>query len=131
QITAELVSRLEDKDLNPDEQIQAGVSNLEMLSKKLMSIGINEETLGLAKKGMDTLAQNVKKYPKLGSLLQRMLANQAGYQFRHTQIATYVALHIVRNIDWGNAEQEEKISFIAFFHDIALENDKQSKIKNK
>ncbi|MBY0517919.1 MAG: hypothetical protein K2P81_13500 [Bacteriovoracaceae bacterium] len=131
QITAELVGRLEDKDLNPDEQIQAGVSNLEMLSKKLLSIGINEETIGLAKKGMDSFAGNVKRYPKLGNLLQRMLSNKAGYLYRHTQIVTYVALHIVRNIDWGTPEQEEKIAFISFFHDIALENDTQAKICSK
>lgn len=131
QITAELVSRLDDKELNPDEQIQAGASNLKMLSRKLMSLGINEETLGLAKKSMVTMATNTKRYPKLGQLLQRMLSNQAGYLFQHTQIVTYVALHIVRNIDWGNPEQEDKITFICFFHDIALENDLQAKIKNK
>ena len=123
--------RLEDKDLNPDEQIQAGASNHELISKKLMSIGINEETIAMAKKSMDALAGNVKKYPKLGSLLQRMLANKAGYLYRHTQIVTYVSLHIVRNIDWGTPEQEDKISFICFFHDIALESDKQAQIKSK
>jgi HD-GYP domain-containing protein (c-di-GMP phosphodiesterase class II) len=131
QITAELVVRLEDKDLNPDEQIQAGASNHELISKKLMSIGINEETIAMAKKSMNALVGNVKKYPKLGSLLQRMLANKAGYLYRHTQIVTYVSLHIVRNIDWGTPEQEDKISFICFFHDIALENDKQAQIKSK
>jgi HD-GYP domain-containing protein (c-di-GMP phosphodiesterase class II) len=131
QITSELVVRLEDKDLNPDEQIQAAASNHELVSKKLMSIGINEETIAMAKKSMDALSANVKKYPKLGTLLQRMLANKAGYLYRHTQIVTYVSLHIVRNIDWGTQEQEDKVGFICFFHDIALENDKQAKIKSK
>lgn len=131
QITSELVERLEDKDLNSDEQIQAGASNYELLSRKLQSIGINEETIAMAKKSMDSLSANVKKYPKLGNLLQRMLSNQASYLYRHTQIVTYVSLHIVRNIDWGTPEQEEKIKFIAFFHDIALENDRQAVIKSK
>lgn len=131
QITSELVERLDDKDLNADEQLQAGASNYELLSKKLQSIGINEETIAMAKKSMDALSNNVKKYPKLGNLLQRMLANQASYLYRHTQIVTYVSLHIVRNIDWGTPEQEEKIKFIAFFHDIALENDRQATIKSK
>lgn len=131
QITSEFISQLEDKDLNPDEVIQAGASNLELLSKKLMSIGINEETIQLAKKSMKSLSQNVKKNKELGKLLQRMLSNQAGYLFRHTQVVTYVSLHIIRNIDWGTPEQEDKIAFISFFHDIALENDVQAKIKNK
>ncbi len=131
QLTAELVARLDDRDLNPDEQLQAQASTHELISRKLMSIGINEETIGLAKKSMESISGNVKKYPKLGALLQRMLSNQAGYHFRHTQIVTFIALHIVRNIDWGTPEQEEKIAFICFFHDIALENDKQALIKSK
>ncbi len=130
-ISSELVSQLDDKDLNPDEIIQAGSSNLELLSKKLVSMGINEETIQLAKKSMASLAQNVKKNKELGKLLQRMLANQAGYLFRHTQVVTYIGHHIVKNIDWGTPEQEDKINFICFFHDIALETDVQAKIKNK
>ncbi len=131
QITSELVGRLEDKELNPDESIQAGASNLELVAHKLMKLGINEETIGLAQKNMLSLRRNVKSYPKLGNLLQRMLANQAGYLYRHTQIVTYISLHIVRNIDWGTPEQEDKIAFIAFFHDIALETDAQAKIHTK
>ncbi len=131
QITAELVGRLEDKELNPDESIQAGVSNLELITHKLMSLGINEETIGLAQKNMVSLRRNVKTYPKLGQLLQRMLSNQAGYLYRHTQIVTYISLHIVRNIDWGTPEQEDKIAFISFFHDIALETDQQAKLHTK
>lgn len=130
-VTSELISQLDDKDLNPDEVIQAGASNMELLSKKLMSIGITEETIQLAKKSMGSLAQNVKKNKELGKLLKRMLSNQAGYLFRHTQVVTYVSMHLVKNIDWGTPEQEEKINFICFFHDIALENDIQAKIKNK
>lgn len=131
QITAELVGRLEDKELNPDEKIQAGASNYGLLSQKLLDLGLNEETIALAQKNMVSLRRNVKAYPKLGLLLQRMLSNQAGYLYRHTQIVTYVSLHLVRNIDWGTPEQEDKIAFIAFFHDIALESDAQAKIHTK
>lgn len=130
-LSAELMARLDDKDLNPDEQIQAAESNLQLLSQKLITLGITEETIALARKGMNSMAANAKKYPKLGPLLKRMLENETGYHFRHTQIVTYIALHIVHNIDWGTAEQEEKITFIAFFHDIALETEEQARIKSK
>lgn len=131
QITAELMAGLDEKDLNPDEQIQAAENNLHLLSQKLISLGITEETIMLAQKGMKGMIANSKRYPKLGPLLKRMLANEAGYLYRHTQIVTYVSLHIVKNIDWGTPEQEEKIAFISFFHDIALENEIQAKIKSK
>ncbi|MGE3610033.1 MAG: hypothetical protein AB7I27_10640 [Bacteriovoracaceae bacterium] len=127
-VTAELVITLKDEDLSKDEQISAANASIELLSKKLLSLGVHEETIELAKKNIETMKKNVKGNPKLSNLIARLLSNKTSYLFRHTQILTYVCLHIVKNIDWGNAEQEEKISFIAFFHDIALETDEQCMI---
>lgn len=129
-VTSELISMLEQENLSEDEQISATDKSIELLSRKLLTIGLTEETIALAKKNMAAIRQNVKKSPKLNKLLERLLSNKSSYLFKHTQILTYVALHIIHNIDWGNQEQEEKISFICFFHDIALENDVQCQIKS-
>lgn len=129
-LTAEYMSVLKDSDLSEEERLTVTEKGVELLSKKLLTLGVTEETIGLAQKGMDSMRKSCKANPKLSKLLDRMLKNQAGYLFKHTQIATYIALHIIKNIEWGNAEQEEKISFITFFHDIALENDEQAKISN-
>ena len=127
-VTSELISTLEAEELSEDEQHSATDKNIELLSRKLLSIGITEETIGLAKKNIDAIRNNVKKNPKLSKLLDRLLSNKTSYLYKHTQILTYISLHIIRNIDWGTPEQEDKISFIAFFHDIALENDVQCQI---
>lgn len=129
-VTSELMSMLEGGDMSVEEEITAVEKNMELITKKLMSIGVTEETVALAKKNMDGLKKNVKSHPKLAKLLERLLNNKASYLFKHTQLLSYVGLHIIRNIDWGNPEQEEKILFIAFFHDIALEKDEQAKIKS-
>jgi response regulator RpfG family c-di-GMP phosphodiesterase len=128
-VTSELISMLEQENLSEDEQISATDKSLELLSRKLLTIGLTEETIALSKKNIAAIRQNVKKSPNLHKLLERLLANTSSYLFKHTQILTYVALHIIHNIDWGNEEQEEKISFICFFHDIALANDIQCQIK--
>lgn len=129
-VTSELMTLLEGKDLSPDEALSAADKSMELLSRKLLTIGVTEETVKLAKSQMSVMRQNVKSNPKLAKLLERMLSNKTSYLFKHTQILTYICLHIIKNIDWGNPEQEEKVSFIAFFHDIVLENDKQAQIKS-
>ncbi len=129
-LTSEFMSVLKDSDLSVDESLTVAEKSVDLLSKKLLHIGIQEETITLAKKNIDHMKKNVKANPKLGKLLERMLKNQQGYLFKHTQILTYVSLHLVKNIDWGTPEQEEKISFISFFHDIALENDAQAQISS-
>ncbi|MCM2349130.1 MAG: hypothetical protein NDI69_03855 [Bacteriovoracaceae bacterium] len=129
-VTSELITLLEGSDLSVDEGISAADKSVELLSRKLLTLGVNEETIALAKKNIDVMRKNSKSNPKLAKLLERLLSNKTSYLFKHTQILTYVALHIIKNIDWGNAEQEDKMSFIAFFHDIVLENDQQAMIKS-
>lgn len=128
-VTSELMNQLESSALSVDEEMTATDKGMELLSKKLLSIGLNEETIKLSRKNMEVMKRNVKTNPKLSKLLDRLLSNKTSYLFKHTQILTYVGLHIIRNIDWGNEDQEEKICFISFFHDIVLENDEQGQIK--
>ena len=129
-VTSELVTMLENGELDENEQVSATERGVELLSQKLKTIGINDETIALAKKNMESIRGNIKKAPMLAKLIDRLLSNKTGYLFKHTQVLTFVALHIIRNIDWGTPEQEEKIAFICFFHDIALETDVQGMIKN-
>jgi HD-GYP domain-containing protein (c-di-GMP phosphodiesterase class II) len=129
-LTSEFMSILKESDLSIDENITATEKGVELLSKKLLTIGVTEETIVLAKKSMDAMKKTARTNPNISKLLQRMLSNQSGYLFKHTQIVTFVSLHIIKNIDWGNPEQEDKISFISFFHDIALENDAQAIISS-
>jgi HD-GYP domain-containing protein (c-di-GMP phosphodiesterase class II) len=129
-VTNELVVMMEQNELDENEQINAAEKGVELLSNKLKTIGINEETITLAKKNMEIIRGNVKRNPQLAKLIDRLLSNKTGYLFKHTQVLTFVALHIIRNIDWGTAEQEEKIAFICFFHDIALETDQQGMINS-
>jgi HD-GYP domain-containing protein (c-di-GMP phosphodiesterase class II) len=129
-VTSELMSALEVEEISEDEMITALDKSIELLSKKLLTIGIKEETIVLAKKNIAIITANAKRSTKLSKLLDRLLSNKTSYLYKHTQILTYIGLHIIHNIDWGNADQEEKICFIAFFHDIALETDEQGKISS-
>lgn len=129
-VTSELMSHLEATELSPEEGLSVQDKSMELLSKKLLTIGVNEETIKLARKNIDTMKKTVQKNPKLAKLLERLLSNKSSYLFKHTQILTYIGLHIIKNIDWGNTEQEDKMSFIAFFHDIVLETDEQAQIKS-
>lgn len=129
-LSNELISTLQHEELSDDERVTANEKTVEVLSKKLLTLGITEETVSLAKKSMDSMRQMAKTHPKLSRLMERLLSNKASYLYKHTQILTYVALHIVHNMDWGSPDQEEKIAFIAFFHDIALDSDAQAQINS-
>jgi hypothetical protein len=130
-ITSELVGDIEDKELNESEQIQANDINRANLTQKLKILGVEEETIKLAKKNLKSISDTCKRTPLLTKLFEKLNANKASYLYLHTQLVTYIGLHIMGHIDWGNEEQKEKFSFIAYFHDIVLETDIQGKIHSK
>lgn len=130
-VTQELVAKIDEKDLNENEQIAAAEMGQQLLGQKLARIGITEETTKLANKQIKMMANNARKYPKMRKLLARLMSNKAGYLFKHGQILTYICNHMMDNIDWGNEDQKKKISFVAFFHDIMLENDEQAMIHSE
>lgn len=129
-VTQELVAKIDLNDLDDNEQIQAAESNQSLLQQKLIRLGITEETVSLAQKNLKSVMNNVKKFPRLKKLMAKLLANKASYLFKHIQILTFIGTEIMGHIDWGNDEQKEKIAFIAFFHDIVLENDEQALIRS-
>ena len=127
-VTAELMNTINEEEITPDENLSITSQAVKLLTDKLTTIGVTEETIELANKNLNRLKKTTASHPNLARLLENMINNKSGYLFKHTQILTYVCLHIIKNIDWGSPEQEDKICFISLFHDIVLENDEMAKI---
>lgn len=127
-VTQEIMSKLNEKDLEADDSLILAENNLDLLQMKLTAIGITEETVELAQKSMRNIVGTAKQYPRMGKLMKRLLNNKASYRFKNVQILTYLGQHMMDSIDWGSDEQKEKFAFITFFHDITLETDAQAMI---
>jgi hypothetical protein len=131
-LTDETVQNISHKELTEGDRVLAGKAALESLSSLVTDVGINPQTISMAKASMKNLVMNSKESPKLGRLLKSLMSNKAGYLFQHTQVLTFVAIHIVQNMGWGNVKQnEEKMAFLALFHDIALKKDEYAQIRDK
>ena len=130
-LTQELISVIEMKELNSNEQISAMEMNQNLLQLKITRMGITEETVKLAKHNLKNMIATTKRTPILLRLLKRLLDNKAGYLFKHTQVLMMISRHIMQNIDWGTPEQIEKLQFISFFHDIVLETDEMAQISSE
>lgn len=127
-IGQEIASKLVLDELNEDEQMSAVEMSQKLLQAKLTRMGITDQTVALAQKNLIAMAKTAKKIPGLKELLARLAKNKMGYLFKHSQILMYVSTHLMNQLDWVNDEQRKKLQFIAFFHDIALENSEQAMI---
>lgn len=62
----------------------------------------------------------INKIPKLSTLLNTLLNSKGEFVYIHSILGSFIASHIIDNMDWGSKEQKEKVSFVFFFHDIFL-----------
>jgi len=130
-LTQEIISDIELKELNENEQISAMEMSQKLLQQKIARMGISEETVELSQKNLKNMISTTRKTPILLRLLKRLISNKAGYHFKHTQVLMMVSQHLMQEIDWGTPEQIEKLQFICFFHDIVLETDEQAQISSE
>lgn len=123
-----IASKLNLLELNKDEKIQAVELSQNLLRENLEKFGVTEENIELASRNLKEMVQNTKQTASLLRFIKRLLKNKCGFHFKHTQVLMFVAAHLMDHLDWGTEEQKEKLQFIAYFHDIALENDEQARI---
>jgi len=130
-LTQEIISDISLAELNQNEQVSAMEMGQNLLHEKISRMGITQETVQLSQKNLKNMIATTKRTPILLRLLKRLLDNKAGYLFKHTQVLMMISDHLMTEMDWGTPEQLEKLQFICFFHDIALENDQQAQISSE
>ncbi len=127
-INHQIAAKLEIKELNPNDKLVALDMSQRVLQQSVKRLGITQETIELSRRNMKEMTNAVKAYPSLKKLLKRLLANKTSYEFKHSQMLMYIATQMLNQLDWVNEEQVQKLQFICFWHDIALENSEQCMI---
>jgi CheY-like chemotaxis protein len=90
-----------------------------MVREAAVKLQITPEIIMMTESNINTVMSIVNKLPKLNELLET-ITNSTDDNFKHSLLISYVCNHIIDNIEWGTQEQKVKLTFVAFFHNIAL-----------
>ena len=120
-----LINKLENANLTVPERLDSNAEIMGIVNDQIKELGISPETVQMANACISSMLKVAKDMPKLGLLMQSLLSRKDSYAYTHCQLITYISFHIIERMEWGNAEQQEKLSFVAFFHDITLFRDEQ------
>lgn len=104
---------------------ERGHQMVKNMAKKMM---IDPETIQLAEASIDTMLSIVESVSTLKSLLELTMKNHIGFMYRHCLLTSYISCHLINSMEWGTKDQQVKISFVSFFHDIALQDENLVKI---
>jgi hypothetical protein len=127
----------ESGELSPlDGQWKRGEQVQDLVRMGLEMVKEDEEVQELIQKSVTNLQNISKKFQSLSHLIQKLLENQLGYNYTHSQIICFICYHLLRKLPWSVPGHEEKLALVSFFHDILLTNDEwhyprsQEELKN-
>jgi HD-GYP domain-containing protein (c-di-GMP phosphodiesterase class II) len=119
--TESILRALNQEDLVIEDRVKVLQESYTFLSEQIY---VMEETPKKLQKISEACTASFKKVvqdvPNISKLIEMLLSSKGDYVYSHSIVGAYIGAKIIENMDWGNKEQQEKISFVMFFHDIYL-----------
>lgn len=116
-----VVGELSRGDLTKAERIEITAQGMGMVAEEIFENEvISESVANISQACINSIKEVVTGVPKMRSLLGMLLENKSEYVYKHSVLTTYFATEIIKNISWGSQEQQDKVAFALFFHDIFL-----------
>lgn len=127
-LTLQISSLLNDPKLNTEDRIDLTATAHQIVMEQARSMGISDSTISLATDCIDSMKQLLKEIKDLEHLLNNFLKNSHTYMYQHCFLTNYIGIHLIKKMPWSSKEQQEKFTYICFFHDISLKQDEYVKI---
>ncbi len=119
--SAAVVGELEREDLTSEERIEITQQGMGIVAEEIFeSAELSAEIAEVSKACIASINKVCKEVPKIKGLLDMLMENQSDYCYKHSILTTFIANNIISKISWGSAEQQNKVAFSLFFHDIYL-----------
>ncbi len=127
-LTLQIIAKLNNPDLSLNERMTTTEVAYQMVMEQARQIGVADSTMALANSCIDSMNIIVDSIPKLNTLLKNLMNNPGSYRYKQGLLINYIASHIIKKTKYPSKEQQEIISFVSFFHNIALTKDEYAQI---
>lgn len=116
-----VVGELERDDLSSEERIEITQQGMGIVAEDIFeNHEISQEVAEVSKACISSINKVCEEVPGIKSLLDMLLENPSDYCYKHSVLTTFIANKIIGKISWGSTEQQNKVAFSLFFHDIYL-----------
>jgi HD-GYP domain-containing protein (c-di-GMP phosphodiesterase class II) len=115
-----------------ERRIKATEDSYSFCLDQIQEQGLNLATIALTNSIIDSFKKSmiqVSDKRNLINLIKCLIDDTQSFRYKHTHLISIFSAAIIRNSEWGNREQIEKLIHVSFFHDITLEKDSYAKIE--
>lgn len=118
--TAQTIKILNDPTLTTGERLVKTENIQRLVFNMATDLGVQGSTIQLANSAIDSMIYICYNNKSLTRLINRITENKHGFMYQHCLLTTYLSFHLISQTKWGTKEQLKIMTFVAFFHDIAL-----------
>ncbi|MBC74726.1 MAG: hypothetical protein CME64_01805 [Halobacteriovoraceae bacterium] len=116
-----ILKELTRTDISAEERVELTSQGMSIVAEEIFeSDEVTEEIAQISQACIESIQSVIQEAPSVKNLLKMLLENKGDFAYKHSVLATYLACGIIKNISWGSQEQQNKVSFALFFHDIYL-----------
>jgi HD-GYP domain-containing protein (c-di-GMP phosphodiesterase class II)/CheY-like chemotaxis protein len=134
-LLAQSLNKLEVADISEGAIIEIISDSYEISRNLLDDLGFSPATVKMVKGTLQSVTKSISQNKQLGFLFKALLEEKYSYGYKHSYLISLFTFKIMPYLDWGKGDQFysnfEKMSFVSYFHDILLQDEKHIKISSK
>ncbi len=120
-----IINILKRKNLTPAQRVESTQIGYDFIAEHIEEVENVNDLVEISKQCVNSMDLIIDEQPEIRKLLNNLFNNQTSYAFKHCQLNAFISAHIINEIDWGTKEHRDKLTFIAFYHDILLTKKEQ------
>lgn len=125
-----IIKILENSTLNTDQRVESTQIGYDFVAQHIEDIENVDDLIEISKQCVSSMNLIIDEQPIIKNLLNDLFNNQTSYAFKHCQLNAFISAHIINEIEWGTKEHIDKLTFIAFYHDILLPSEQMITISD-
>lgn len=132
QILGQSIARVVSAHKTGDSILEVNADSFEISQNLLDQMGITVATVKMARVAIKSMMKTLSANNKISSLLKDLMQNESSYAFKRCYMISLFGNQLLPEMGWGRGEQLsqnlEKLTFVAFFHDCFLKDEKLLRI---
>ena len=129
-VTNQLIAKLDDASLSAESRATLNSEAYEITLERMNSVGVDEYTIAIVEESLKSMEASIKENNALSSFLSMLRSNKISYAYSHCYLLSILLHKVVEHFEWVTPQIKEKLTVIAYFHDISLADSTLMKIQN-
>lgn len=117
-----ILNTLSSNNFSPEKLIEISHSSYRVTQSMILELGIDNHTYELVKTSIETMDKVVED-GELKLFLDKLKNNPESFIYNHVYLLSFLLNKVVVNFTWATASIKEKLTYVAFFHDISIQSD--------